>query len=96
VDLIVDQLEVAARAEPPLRDEIIRTLADAARQTPGVYQELLDALVRDKELADIAAMVARAIGYPQNSTAILALVYHVCDANSPGAPEALVLSPSWN
>lgn len=87
--MIVDQLEVAAKAEPPLRDEIIRTLADAARQTPGVYQELFTVLVRDKELADVATMVVRAIGYPQNATAIPALIYYVCDANAPAAPDAL-------
>lgn len=88
--MILDQLVAAAKAGTATeRDDIIRAVADAAKQNPEVYEELLTVLVREKWLSDYTAMVVRVIGYPQNATAIPPLVYYVCDANTPAAPYAL-------
>lgn len=88
--MILEQLVAAAKAGTVAeRDDIIRALADAAKQNPEVYEDLLAMLVHEKWLSDYTTLVMRTIGYPRNTSAIAALVYYVCDANTPAAPFAL-------
>jgi hypothetical protein len=87
--MIRAQLEAALEADFATRDRILRSLADRGKQSSEAYEQILEVLISDQTLSEVAATVIGEIGFPASKSAIPSLLYHVSNANSPAAPEAL-------